>query len=129
MYLDENAFKVNNISMGQYVTQVEFGRNKLWANDTGRNLKGKTTGTFLGVVNKFKLSFRALSREELEIISPILDSAWQNVTYYDPSSHQNETIRTYTGDWQTLNKNIFTNVATANESFEISFIAVEPKVY
>ena len=52
MLLNKDAFKINNVSMGPYLVQIEFGRNKLWGKDTGRNLRGKTTGTFLGIVNK-----------------------------------------------------------------------------
>ena len=126
MFIDKNSFLINNVNFGQYLTQIEFGHNKLWADDTGRNLKGKTTGTFLGIVWKFKLSFGPLTQAQLETISPILDSAWQNTTYYDSNAKQSKTIETYTGDWATLNRTTFTNVARANESFDISVIATTP---
>ena len=42
MLLNKNAFKINNVSLGPYLLQIEFQRNKLWGDDTGRNLKGKT---------------------------------------------------------------------------------------
>lgn len=57
------------------------------------------------------------------MIAPILDNPTQNVTYYDPVLKRLYTMSTYTGDWATLNRNTFTNVAKANESFSISFIA------
>ena len=123
------AFKINNVSMAPYLVQIEFGRNKLWGPDTGRNLRGKTTGTFLGIVNKYKLTFRKLTQQELELLAPILDSAWQSTYAYDPILKQYVTIETYTGDWATLNKSTFTNVAKANESFDISVIATEPRLY
>ena len=50
MFIDKDSFLINNISMGQYVTEIEYGHNKLWGPDSGRNLKGKMSGTFLGVV-------------------------------------------------------------------------------
>lgn len=129
MFLDKDSFILQNVSMGQYLTQIEYGHNKLWGPDTGRNLKGKTTGSFLGIVYKFKLSFRKLTREELEFLTPILDSPWQTAKYYNPKTKRTETITTYTGDWATLNKNTFSNVAKANESFEISVIDTEPRLY
>ena len=129
MFLDKNSFAINNLNMGPYLTQVEFGHNKLWAGDTGRSLSGKNSGTFLGIVWKFKLTFRALTQQELELISPILDSPFQTVPYYDPNYKRMNTIETYTGDWATLNKNTFSNVAKANESFEISVIGTTPIKY
>ena len=129
MFLNKNSFKINNVSMGPYLLQIEFGRNKLWGPDTGRNLKGKTVGTYKGVVPKFKLTFRKLTQLELETLAPILDSAWQSTNYYDPILKSQTTIQTYTGDWATLNKTTFTNVAKANESFDISVIGTDPKIY
>lgn len=123
MLIDKNSLKVNNIDFAQYITQVEFGYNKLWADDAGRNLAGTMAGTLVGIFPKLKLSFRKLTQTELETIAPILDSPSQNLTYYDPALKKITTISTYTGDWATSNRNAFTNVAKANESFEISFIA------
>lgn len=128
MFIDENSLLINNVKIGKYLTQVEYGYNKIWGPDTGRNLKAKTTGTFLGVVVKLKLNFAPLTKEELELIAPILDSAGQQTTYYDPVKKENLTIETYTGDWATLNKNSFANVAKVNEGFNISVIATEPRL-
>lgn len=133
MFLNKDSFQIkisgmnDFLSLGEYLLQVEYGYNKLWGPDTGRNLKGKTTGTFLGIVVKFKLTFGRLTQQELEELSPILNSAWQTVQYYDPDKKQMLTIETYTGDWATLNKSTFTNVAKANESFDISVIATTPR--
>ena len=129
MYKDGNAFIINGLNLGSYLLQIEYGYNKLWASDTGRNLKGKTTGTYLGVVPKFKLTFRKLTKTELEYIAAILDSAWQETTYYDPITKRLDTIETYTGDWSTLNKVTFDILDKANESFDISVIATEPRLY
>lgn len=114
--------------MGQYVTEVEYGYNKLWSSDSGRNLAGVQSGTLIGIFPKLKVNFRKLTKEELELIAPILDKPTQNVTYYDPVLKRAYTISTYTGDWATLNRNTFENVAKANESFSISFIARKKRV-
>lgn len=126
MFIDKESLIINNVSMGQYLLQVEYGYSKVWGPDTGRNLKFKMTGTFGGVVVKLKLTFRKLTQAELELLAPILDSAWQQTTYYDPVK-RTRTMETYTGDWATLNKSTFIKHAKANESFDISVIATEPR--
>lgn len=132
MFIDKNSLYIKKsggsyINLGTYLTQVEYGWNKLWGNDTGRNLKGKTTGTLLGIVPKVKLNFRRLTKTELETLSPILNSAWQTLKYYSPDDRAMVEIQTYTGDWVTLNKHSFENVAKANEPFDISVIATTPR--
>ena len=121
MFINANSIVINNISMGQYLLSAKYEHNKLWGSDTGRNLKGKFTGTLVGIFPKIILTFRKLTKAEMNIIAPILDSASQTLTYYDPATNSNKTIATYTGDWGYENKRI----ATKNDSFECSFIAME----
>ena len=123
MFTNKDSLIIDGINMGQYITEVEYGYNKLWASDSGRNLAGVHSGTLIGIFPKLKVNFRKLTKAELELIAPILDKPTQNVTYYDPVLKRNYTMSTYTGDWATLNRNTFENVAKANESFSISFIA------
>ena len=49
MFIDANSIRLNNISMGQYLLSAKYEFNKLWGSDTGRNLKGKYTGTLVGI--------------------------------------------------------------------------------
>ena len=119
MFINKNSIKINNISMGQYLLSAKYEYNKLWGNDTGRNLAGTMTGTLIGIFPKIILTFRKLTKSEMNIIAPILDSSNQSVTYYDPTLNQNVTINTYTGDWGYENKKI----ADKNDSFECSFIS------
>ena len=133
MYLNKDSLKIKipngvYVNLGEYLTQVEYGYNKLWGDDTGRNLAGVTTGTFKGIVIKLKLSFGELTQEELETISPILNAPWLIIKFYFPDEQDMVEIKTYTGDWATLNKNTFENVAKANESFDISVIATRPRL-
>lgn len=127
MFLDKDSLFINNVNLGQYLVEVEYGYNKTWGKDSGRNLLAEMSGTFLGVTVKLKLTFGKLTQQELELLAPILDSAWQQTTYYDPVKKAMTTIDTYTGDWATLNKSTFINHARANESFSISVIAVKPR--
>lgn len=123
MFIDKNSLIVDGVNLSDYIVEIEYGYNKGWANDSGRNLKFEMTGSLLGIFVKLKITFRKLSQEELELLAPVFDSALQNVTYYDPVLKRLNTMETYTGDWSTLNRNTFLNVARANESFTISFIA------
>lgn len=122
MFIDKDSVMINNISIGQYIVEAKFSYPKLWASDSGRNLAGKMTGTLIGVFPKLILQFRPLTKEELNIIAPILDSARQTVTYYDPSKNANVTMTTYTGDWELTNVNL-----NENKGFSCSFIATEKR--
>jgi hypothetical protein len=122
MYIDGNSVIINGVSMGQYIVEAKFSYPKLWASDSGRNLAGKMTGTLIGIFPKIILQFRPLTKEELNIIAPILDSANQTVTYYDPKENKDITMTTYTGDWELTNNNL-----NQNQGFSCSFISVEKR--
>lgn len=126
LFLNTNSIIINGVSMGQYIVEAKYGYNKLWASDSGRNLAGVMTGTLIGIFPKIVLHFRKLTKAELEIIAPILDSATQTVTYYDPKKKANTTMTTYTGDYEITNK-YFVD-AVKNEGFECSFIAISKRV-
>lgn len=122
MFIDKDSIMVNNVSIGEYITQAEYQYNKLWGSDSGRNLAGTMTGTLIGIFPKIVVQFKPLTKAELEILAPILDSASQTVIYYDPNKKTNVTMDTYTGDWKTVNKNIIGGLFK-NEGFQISFIS------
>lgn len=122
MYVNRDSVIINGVSMGQYIVEAKFSYPKLWASDSGRNLAGKMTGTLIGIFPKLILQFRPLTKEELNIIAPILDSANQTVVYYDPNKNENITMTTYTGDWELTNNNL-----NQNQGFSCSFISVEKR--
>ena len=122
MFLDKDSVIINGVSMGQYIVEAKFSYPKLFASDSGRNLAGKMSGTLIGIFVKIVLQFKPLTREELNIIAPILDSANQTVTYYDPNKNKNITMTTYTGDWELTNNNL-----NQNRGFSCSFISVEKR--
>lgn len=126
MFLNKDSIIINGISIGQYITEAKYGYNKLWASDSGRNLAGVMSGTLIGIFPKIILQFRKLTKTELEIIVPILDSQNQTVTYYDPNKKANVTMTTYTGDYEITNNNII-NENIKNEGFSCSFIAVRKR--
>lgn len=127
MFIDKDSIMINNISMGQYLVEAKYSYNKLWAGDSGRNLAGTMSGTLIGIFPKIILEFKPLNKTELEIIVPIIDSARQTVTYYDPYKKQSVTMTTYTGDYEVTNKNIINGNVT-NEGFSCSFIATSKRV-
>ena len=126
MFIDKNSIIINGINVGQYLVEAKYGYNKLWASDSGRNLAGTMSGTLLGIFPKLTLQFGRLTKSQLELITPILDSANQTVTYYDPNKKTNVTMTTYTGDWENTNKHIISGNAT-NEGFSCSFIAIRKR--
>lgn len=126
MFIDKDSLVINGVSLGKYIVQVEYQYPKLWGEDTGRNLAGTFTGTLLGIFPKIIVQFRKLTKEELEIIVPILDCQSQIVQYYDPLKKENIEIKTYTGDWSIVNKGIVGS-DRKNEGFSISFISMKKR--
>lgn len=118
MFIDKESVLIDGVNMGSYLTQAEFGYNKLWSSDSGRNMAGEQSGTLVGIFPKIVLSFRKLTETELGIIAPILDKATQSTTYYDPCKKSKITMSTYSGDWSVVNKNI-----GINEPFNVSVIS------
>ena len=126
MFIDKNSIVINGVNMGQYLVEAKYGYNKLWSSDSGRNLAGTQSGSLIGIFPKLILTFRRLTKAELEIIVPILDSARQTTTYYDPKKKANTTMYTYTGDYEIVNKHIV-NGDAKNEGFSCSFIAIRKR--
>ena len=123
MFIDKNSLIVNNINLGKYIVQATYSYNKLWSSDSGRNLAGTQSGTLVGIFPKIVVQFRKLTKSELELLTPILDSARQTVQYYDPNKKTMTTMTTYTGDYEVVNKGIVGHVK--NEGFQISFISTK----
>ena len=126
MFIDKNSIAINGVNMGQYIVEAKYQYNKLWSSDSGRNLAGVQTGTLIGIFVKLILQFRKLTKEELELLAPIFDSAYQTTTYYDPYKKANTTMTTYTGDYEITNKYFVGE--TKNDGFSLSFIATSKRV-
>lgn len=114
------------VDLGQYITEVKFSYNKIWAGDSGRNLAGTMTGTLIGIFPKIIVTFRKLNKTELETIIPIIDSARQTFKYYDPYKKASREMTTYTGDYEIVNQQIV-DAVRKNEGFDVSFIAVSKR--
>jgi hypothetical protein len=131
MFIDADSLQVkrpsdtNYINLGkdEYITEARYGFNKVWADDTGRNLSGKMSGTLIGIFPKIVVSFAPLTKTQIETITPILDAPNQLLKYYDPTKQQTITMETYTGDYEIPQDNIV-DENSKSQSFEISFIAI-----
>ena len=133
MFIDVNSLQVkkpsdvNFVNLGNYITEARYGYNKVWADDTGRNLSGTMSGTLIGIFPKIIVRFKKLNKTELQTITPILDNPTQSLKYYDPTKQATVTITTYTGDYEVTNKHIVDS-NNKNDSFEVSFIATSKRV-
>lgn len=127
MFVNKNSIIINGVNMGDYLLDAEYGYNKLWSSDSGRNLAGSQSGTLIGIFPKLVLEFKPLTKSELETIVPILDSPRQTVSYYDPNKKTQTTMTTYSGDYKYKNKNVISGNVT-NEGFSCSFISTSRRV-
>lgn len=118
MIVDKNSIKINGVAVGDILTEAVFNFPKLWSEDTGRSLSGNFNGVLKGIFPKLELTFKPMIKSELESIVPLLDTDYQQLTYYDPNKKDNITIKTYTGDY-----NYTINNTTQTSTLKISFIA------
>ena len=123
----EDDLIVNGINITPYLISCTISYNKLWGSDTGRTLSGNFSGTLTGIYPKIECTFRKLTQNEIQILASLLDSATQQVTYYDPYKQQKITMETYTGDYSIQQSNIFNKVDTAGKGMKVSFIAVRKR--
>lgn len=128
MIIDKDSIQVNGVKLAQYLVDAKFGYHKIWSDDTGRNLAGSMVGTLMGTFPKVTVTFRKLTRAEIELLAPILDSPRQSFTSYDPTLHRAVTRDTYTGDWEYNTHNTFSNIAKPLEQFTIAFINIHKRV-
>ena len=127
MLIDINSLVVNNVNLGNYITEARFGYNKLWGDDTGRNtLSGNFTGTLKGIFPKITVQFAPLSQTDIETLVPILDGANQTVSYYDPFKKAIVTMTTYSNDYELLCKNLMGDGSKA-EGFSCAFISTKKR--
>ena len=44
MFIEKQGFEVDGVDFGQYLLQIDYGYNKLWASDTRKKFSRKTSG-------------------------------------------------------------------------------------
>lgn len=99
MFDIKDSIIVNNISLGQYITEAIFGFYDTWSSDTGYTLSNKFTGTFKGTFPKITVRFaKGLDKDTITMLTnSIFRTIIQTVTYRDPSG-TTKTIQTHKGD-------------------------------
>ena len=106
MFTGSNSLVINNVDMSPYILNVDYGYYKVWGKDTGRNLAGVWGGSIVGIFPKITIQFRKLTKTEVELLAPILDSGSLSVTYYDANKKASTTMSCYSTDWVLKNKSI-----------------------
>lgn len=122
MFINKDSIVINGVNMGQYLVEARYSYSKLWDGSSGRNLAGSMISTLVGIFPKLILQFAPLTQTEFETIAPILDSARQTVSYYDPNKRAQITMTTYSGDYEVVNKGVLSDGAKI-EGFSCSFIS------
>lgn len=108
--------------LAPYLTKANFGFNKEWDADAGRNLAKSVVGSF-DIFPKIICYFKPLNKEELDELSPLFNSSIQSFTYYDPDLQRLNTMNTYTGNWAYDCMKV-----QLAEPFNLSFIARDRRV-
>lgn len=116
--INTDSIKLNNLSMGQYLTGATLGYYKLWSPDTGRNMAGTNYGTLVGIFPKLRLNIRKTNNDEIALIATELNKANITTTYYDVESKTSKTMSSYAGDIEIPIKRL-----NSYEGFEASVIA------
>lgn len=122
MIVDNNSIKINGTAVGSMLTAAIFNFPKLWGDDTGRSLAGTFNGTLRGIFPKLELTFKPMNQTELQTIVKLLDTDYQQLTYYDPYKEATITIKTYAGDY-----NYTIDNTTLTSTIKVSLIATNKR--
>lgn len=127
MFIDKDSIQIKipggtYVSLGEYLTEVNYDYPLLFAEGSGRNLAGTMIADFNGIYPKIKLQFGPLSRTKYQMISKIINKPMQILKYYDPELERYLEIETYPNGHNVTNSQIITE-EQLNEGFEVSFIS------
>lgn len=121
MYISKESLIINDINMGEYITNVKYGFHDTWSDDTGYTLSNKFTGTFKGTFPKITIKLaKGLTPKQITMLTnKIFRTKFQKITYDDPDGTR-KTITTHKGDLEFT----FTGIRK-HESFTYSFVGNE----
>lgn len=77
-----DLIKLNGKSF-KSITQYKLQRNKLWSDDTGRNMAGVMKGSLIGNFPKIQLQIAPVNSDEMRELELIFDSPSIEVEYYN----------------------------------------------
>lgn len=104
MGYDGSLLKINGNHVSKLIT-YDIQYNKLWADDSGRNLAGENKGTLVGIFPKLILEFGSMNEDEMQEFLAWTDLAEITVEYYDPRFKSTRTASYYSGSPQIGMKN------------------------
>lgn len=109
-----------------YITSYKIGRNKLWGEDTGRNMAGKMKGSLIGVFPKIILEIGYITDEELVTLENILDAPSITVEYYSNKYKTTKTGSFYASDYE---ENLVRKNDMMYGPFSVNLIPIESEEY
>lgn len=97
-------------------------RNKLWSDDSGRNMGGSNKGTLIGIFPKLLLEIEPLTADEMSWLSQKIDQASITVKYYNNKYKCMCTGSFYSNDYE---ENILRKEDMMYNKFSINLIPNE----
>lgn len=98
MVISGDLLKINGRSVAG-LKNYKITRAKLYS-DTGRNLNGGLSATFIGVFPKLELEIGGvLTKERVSELCGLLDQGFFNVEYYDPKTGATKSGAYYASDY------------------------------
>ena len=76
---------------------LKITREKIWSSNTGRAANGETIGDIVAIKYKLHCEWPPLTRADVVILDAAVTPAFFNVTFLDPATNQQKTIRCYAG--------------------------------
>lgn len=95
-----DLLKLDGISFNKII-EYTVQRNKLWSDDSGRNMGGSNKGTLIGIFPKLLLQVEPLTEDEISWIETKLDQATISTSYYNSKYKCLCTGEFYAGDYET----------------------------
>lgn len=97
MKYEGSLLKVNGKHIPKLLTyKIQY--NKLWSDDSGRNLSGENKGTLIGIFPKLLLEFGSMTDDEMVEFLKWTDLAEITVEWYDPKIKGTRTASYYSNN-------------------------------
>lgn len=86
--------------------KYEIAYNKLWANDSGRDMTGENKGTLVGIFPKLQVEVGSFDEEEMSLFLKKVNKAEISVSWYDAETKiLRENLSYYINDFSISPKN------------------------
>ena len=66
------------------LTKYEIAYNKLWADDSGRDMAGNNKGTLIGIFPKIQVQVGTFDEDEMKTFLQKVNKAELTISWYDP---------------------------------------------